>query len=163
MQALYPRLKEADTLVFATPVFIPLPGAMQTFINRLCPLARPDLEFRDGRTRARFREDVQIQRIALVAVGAWWELENLATVLRIAEDFTANCSVPFAGAVLRPHAFKMKEEGVLTQHGEAVLAAVRQAGQELARDGAMRPDTLAAISRPLVSEEELRAWYNQYA
>ncbi|MGD2148403.1 MAG: flavodoxin family protein [Anaerolineae bacterium] len=163
MQSLYPRLREADTLVFATPVYIPLPGAMQTFINRLCPLARPYLEFRDGRTRARLREDVQIQRIALVAVGAWWEIENTATVVRIAEDFTANCSVPFAGSVLRPHAFKMKEEGELTPDGEAVLAAVRQAGRELAHDGAMQPETLAAIRRPLVAEEELRAWYNQYA
>jgi hypothetical protein len=28
-QSLYPKLKEADTLILATPVYIPLPGAMQ--------------------------------------------------------------------------------------------------------------------------------------
>ncbi|MEM2102882.1 MAG: flavodoxin family protein, partial [Candidatus Bathyarchaeia archaeon] len=51
MQMLYPKLREADILVLATPVYIPLPGAMQNFLNRLCPLMEPLLEFRDGRTR----------------------------------------------------------------------------------------------------------------
>jgi multimeric flavodoxin WrbA len=34
MQSLYPRLKQADVLVLATPVYIPLPGAMQNVLNR---------------------------------------------------------------------------------------------------------------------------------
>jgi len=38
MQMLYPKLRSADILVLATPVYIPLPGEMQNFINRLCPL-----------------------------------------------------------------------------------------------------------------------------
>lgn len=44
MQEIYPKLREADILVLATPVYIPLPGYMQNFINRLCPLMDPYLE-----------------------------------------------------------------------------------------------------------------------
>ena len=73
MDDLYPKLKAADILVLATPVYIPLPGYMQNFINRLCPLIEPMLVFRDGRTRARFHEDVNIQKIVLVSTGGWWE------------------------------------------------------------------------------------------
>jgi multimeric flavodoxin WrbA len=161
MELLYPKLREADVLILATPVYIPLPGRMQNIINRLCPLLNPLLETREGRTRGRFREGVGIQRIALVSTCGWWELGNFGTVVRIAEEFAEDASVEFAGAVLRPHAFLMRKEGELTEEGKGVLDAVRRAGYELAKDGAMSKDTLEAICRPLISEEELRRRYNQ--
>lgn len=161
MQLLYPKLKKADILILATPVYIPLPGEMQNIINRLCPLVKPFLETREGRTRARFHEEVEIQKIVLVSTGGWWEKENFGTVVRITEELAEDASVEFAGAVLRPHAFLMKEEGELTEEGEAVLNAVRRAGYELVKEGVMSKETLEVISRPLISEDELRRRYNQ--
>jgi len=161
MQSLYPRLRQADILILATPVYVPLPGAMQDVVNRLCPLLEPLLETRKGRTRARFREDVEIQKIVLVSTGGWWEKENMDTVVRIIEELARVASVEYAGAVLRPHAFLMKKEGELTQDGAAVLRAARRAGYELVKEGAMNENTLEAVSRPLVSEEELRESYNR--
>lgn len=161
MQSLYPRLREADTLVLATPVYIPLPGDMQNVINRLCPLLEPFLETRAGRTRARFREGVGIRKIVLVATGGWWEKENFDTVVRIVMELAEDASVGFAGAVLRPHAFLLKRKGELTKDGAVVLDAVRQAGFELAQNGAMSEATLEAVSRPLMSEEEFRRRYSQ--
>jgi multimeric flavodoxin WrbA len=161
MQLLYPKLGEADILVLATPVYIPLPGQMQDIINRLCPLVKPMLETRAGRTRARFHEDVQIQKIVLVSTGGWWEKANFGTVERIAEELAEGASVEYAGALLRPHAFLMKTEGELTKDGESVLNAVGRAGYELVKEGVMSKETLEAISRPLISEEELRRRYNK--
>jgi len=160
MQLLYPQLREADILILATPVYIPLPGEMQNFINRLCPLINPILENREGRTRARFHKQVKIRKIVLVSIGGWWEKANFETVVRITEEFAKVVSVEFAGAVLRPHAFLMKEKGKLTKDGEAVLNTVKRAGYELIKEGKMNKETLEAISRPLVSEEELRRRYN---
>jgi hypothetical protein len=124
-------------------------------------LVEPFLETRQGRTRARFREEVGIQRIVLVSTGGWWEKENMATVVRITEELAEDASVEFAGAVLRPHAFLMREEGEVTEDGEAVLNAARRAGYELVKEGAMSEETLKAISLPLISEDELRRRYNQ--
>lgn len=161
MQALYPRLWAADTLLLATPVYAPLPGAMQTVLNRLMPLMLPELTLRDGRTRARMRQEVTIQRVALLATGGWWEPENLSVVTHIVQEMAANASLPFAGAALRPHASTMRRlEGGLTSDGQAVLAAVRQAGRELVELGAMQPATLEAIQRPLLPEVELRRLLN---
>lgn len=154
MQRLYPKLRDADILILATPVYIPLPGDMQNIINRLCPLLDPVLEFREGRTRARFRTDVRIQTVALVSTGGWWEKGNFGTVVRIVEEFAADAGVRFAGAVLRPHVKVMRENGELTQNGVVVLEAVRRAGHELVEDGVMREETLKAISRPLISRED---------
>ena len=161
MQMLYPKLREADILVLATPVYIPLPGEMQNVINRLCPLIVPSLETREGRTRARFHEDVKIQKIALVATGAWWEKGNFGTVVRIVEELAKDASVEFAGAVIRPHAFLMKQQGELTQDGEAVVNAVKRAGYELVKEGRMDQETLDMISRPVIAQEELRRRYNR--
>jgi multimeric flavodoxin WrbA len=160
MQELYPQLKEADILILATPVYIPLPGEMQNFINRLCPLIVPILENREGRTRARFHKQVKIRKILLVSTGGWWEKANFEIIVQITEEFAKNACVEFAGAVLRPHAFLMKEKGKLTKDGEAVLNAVKKAGYELIKEGVMNKETLDEISHPLISEEELRSRYN---
>jgi multimeric flavodoxin WrbA len=37
MQSLYPRLRDADILVLATPIYNPLPEEMQNLLNRLTP------------------------------------------------------------------------------------------------------------------------------
>jgi len=154
MELLYPKLKEADILVFATPVYIPLPGDMQNIINRLCPFLDPLLKIRDGRTRIRFHKDVKIKKIALVSVCGWWEKENMNTVLQIVKEFAAIASVEFVGAVLRPHAFLLKKKGELTNQGKEILDTVHKAGGELIKDGSMKKETLDIISRPLISWDE---------
>lgn len=154
MQLLYPKIKAAEILILATPVYIPLPGDMQNFINRVCPLIDPVLEFRQGRTRARFRQDVLIQQLVLVATGGWWEVENMDTVVRIDKELAEDASVKFAGAVLRPHSSELKSNGKITENGQSVLDAARCAGSELIEKGEMNPFTLQVVSRPLVSQED---------
>jgi len=161
MELLYPKLREAETLVLATPVYIPLPGEMQNMINRLCPLIEPMLETREGRTRARFHKDVKIKKIVLVSTSGWWEMGNFDTLERIARELGEDASVEFAGAVLRPHAYLMKENGALTEEGKAVQEAARSAGYELVKEGRMKQETLDKVSRPLVSQEEFRLRSNQ--
>jgi len=161
MELLYPELREAEILVLATPVYIPLPGEMQNVINRLCPLIDPTLETREGRTRARFHKDVKIKKIVLVSTSGWWEMGNFDTVVRIVQELAEDARVAFAGAVLRPHAYLMKEDGELTQDGKAVQEAARKAGNELVEEGSMKQETLEQVSRPLISQEEFRLRSNQ--
>ncbi len=153
MQLLYPKLRDADILVLATPVYIPPPGEMQNFINRLCPLVEPILEWRDGRTRARFHENVKIRKIVLVSTCGWWEKENFETVIRIAEELTKDASTEFAGAILRPHAFLVKEN---EEKAKTIMDALKQAGFQLVKEGRIASEVLEVISQPLVSEEEFR-------
>ncbi len=161
MQMLYPKLRAAEILILATPVYIPLPGDMQIVINRLVPLIEPYLEFRNSRTRARFHKNVRIQKILLVSTGSWWEKENFGTVVHIVEELAEGASVEFGGAILRPHAFAMKQDGQFTKDGEEILEALRRIGSELIHEGEMNHESLEMISRPLISEEELRNRYNQ--
>lgn len=151
MDILYPKLRRAEILVLATPVYIPLPGKMQDFMNRLCCLLNPDLVVREGRTRARFQNDVEIGKIVLVSTCGWWELGNFGTVVRIVTEFCEDASVEFAGAVLRPHFSSMKRN---EEKATEVLEASRKAGYQLVKDGGISSDVLEAISQPLISHED---------
>ena len=148
MNELYPKLREADILVLGIPRYIPIPAAMQAFINRLCPLAEPILEFKDGRTVVRTHEDTNISRIVLVAVSGWWELENTDLVVDIVREMAADFGVEFSGALRRPHAYYMQGEGA-----EDVLEAARRCGRDLVAKGSMSEDDLAVVSRPLVDRD----------
>jgi multimeric flavodoxin WrbA len=157
MQSLYPKLRRAEIVVLATPVYIPLPGEMQNLINRLCPLMEPILKKQNGRTRARFHTGVKISKIVLVSTCGWWEKGNFQTVLRIAKEFAKDASIEFAGAILRPHAFLMTE---YKEEARNILEAARQAGYQLVKEGKMSKNLLDVIGQPLISEEELRHRYN---
>ncbi len=149
MQMLYPKLREAEILILATPIYVPMPGKMVTFINRLVPLIWPKLEHREGRTRALLREDVAIKKIVLVSTGGWYEIENFNHVVSLVEDLSATMSVEFGGAILRPHAARMLEDEQLTEAGEQVLLAVRQAGMELIQKGRINHKLIEVIREPL--------------
>jgi hypothetical protein len=148
MNELYPKLREADILVLGIPRYIPIPAAMQAFINRLCPLAEPILEFKDGRTVVRCQEDVRISKIVLVAVSGWWELENMDLVVDIVREMATDFGVEFAGALRRPHAYYMRGEGA-----DDVLEAARRCGRDLVATGSMSEEDLAVVSRPLVDRD----------
>lgn len=152
MSLLIPELKISEILVIATPVYSPLPGDMQNILNRMVPLLVPELVWRDGRTRARFRDGIAIRKIVLLAVGGWWETENMDRLVNIIREFAETASVEYAGAVLRPHAGYMKKEGVLTGVGKSVVQSVKQAGFELVHNGKMEEETLMKISRPLMNK-----------
>jgi multimeric flavodoxin WrbA len=151
MQLLYPKLREADILVLATPVYIPLPGEMQNLINRLVPLVEETLKKRNGRTRARFRSDVKISKFVLVSSSGWWEMGNFGTVLRVVKELAKDVNVEFAGALLRPHMGFMNEN---KEKAKKIFEAARQAGNQLIEEGRMSKDLLKTLSQPLISHEK---------
>lgn len=150
MQSVYQLLRDSDILILATPVYIPLPGAMQNLINRLCPLMEPVLEIKNGRTRARFHNYVNIKKIILVATCGFWESGNFGTVKRIAEELAAGTNVEFGGAIFRPHAHLIDH---FPEDKKIILSSLRKAGYQLIKEGCISPDKLEAIARALISFE----------
>ncbi len=153
MQLIYPKLRDAEMLVLAIPVYIPMPGEMQNFVNRLCPLIEPILTKRGNRMRAGFHNNVRIKSIVLVSACGWWEKGNFATVLRIVKELARDANVKFAGALLRPHADLL---GKNDEKATEIFAAARQTGCQLVRNGAMSKSLLGMVAQPLISEEAFR-------
>lgn len=151
MESAYKLLIDSDILIIATPVYSPLPGDMQNFINRLLPLMEPVLENKNGRTRARFHEQVKIKKIMLVATGGRWELGNFDIVKHIVEELAANLSVEFGGAVLRPHSSEINSNPA---EEKVIIENLLKAGYQIIKEGRISPDKLELISKPLVPFED---------
>ncbi len=153
MQLMYPKLSEAELLVLGIPVYIPLPGEMQNFVNRLCPLMEPILTKRVNRTRGRFHRNVKIKSIALVSASGWWEKGNFGTVLRIIKELARDANVNFGGALLRPHAYYLNKN---KDKATEIFEAAKKAGYQLVKSGSMPKSLLDLVSQSLVSEEAFR-------
>lgn len=158
MQMVHSKIREADILVFATPIYLPLPGEFQNLLNRLMPIVEPVLETRDGRTRARFHEDVEVSKIVLVTSGGWWEKANSEVVVKIIEEIAENVGLPFIGPITRPHSSYLRQEN---EKVEEIFEAAKSAGHELVREGTISEDLLETISQPLIAEEEQLKRSNQ--
>ncbi len=150
MQQMYPKLREANVLVLATPVYVPLPGEMQNFINRIVPLMNPITKREGGRTRARFRDDVKIGKLVLVSSCGWWEKANFDTVIRIVRELASDVNVEYAGALLRPHSSILVKGEEKT---ERILKAAERAGYRLVKEGRMPKDLVKIVGQPLISYE----------
>ena len=151
MQTVYKLLEYSDILILATPVYIPLPGDMQNFINRLCPLVDPILRNQNGRTRAKFHKQVKIKKILLVSASGWWEMGNFDTVKRIVKELAADTNVEFGGAILRPHASLMDK---YPKDKEVIMSTLKEVGYQLIKESTVSQDKLELIAKPLISFED---------
>ena len=158
MQKIYPKLRETETLVLAIPVYLPLPGEMQNFLNRLLPLFEPILWKSSGRTRAKFHDYVKIKRIFLVSTCGWWEKGNFSTVVRIVKEIVKDTNVDFAGALFRPHCDLLTKD---EEKAKEIFEAAKEAGFQLIEKGRISKNLIDKVAQPLISEEAFMKRENQ--
>jgi len=149
MQALYPKFREADVMVYATPVYYAgMSGPMKNLMDRLLPLHLPGQE-RDKK-----------QSTVLVSTCGFWKLDMfeplLAQMKAISQGEEEDPKAVFAGALLRPHADCMREL-MKTKEGRAltdeVVEASKEVGRQMAKYGRMSEDTLKGVSAELMPQE----------
>jgi multimeric flavodoxin WrbA len=151
MQRLYPKLREADILVFATPLYVDgITGPLKNLLDRMIPLVEPAFELREGHCRHPIRATTKKGKLVLVSNCGFWELDNFDSAIVHMKAVCKNMSREFAGALLRPH-------GPAVQHMQRsglpmadVFAAAKEAGRQLIRDGQISDETLQKVSRELV-------------
>ena len=150
-------LKKTDILIFGTPVYATLPSKFQNFLNRMVPLMDPIQEKRDGRTRVRTHNYVKISKIFAVIVGGWWEKENLDLAAKIIEELCETMSIPFMGALKRPHASYLQQ---VNENTRTFTSSIKSIGKMLIEKGRVDEDLLRIVSLPLVEESSFRETAN---
>jgi multimeric flavodoxin WrbA len=153
MNAIYPKLRQADVIVFAVPVYMDgMPGPMKTLIDRLIPLIEPYVELREGHCRHTVPERHKHSKVALVSTCGFWEMDNFNPLVMHIQAICKNACWEYTGALLRPHSsalWYMLKKGMPVQD---VIEAAKKAGRDLARDGRMKEETLKIVSRGLVPQ-----------
>jgi len=154
MNLLYPKLREADILVFATPVYVDgVSGPMKNLMDRMLPLLQPFCELRDGHCRHPLREGNEHGKVVLVSNSGFWEMDNFDPLLVHMKAFCKNASRQFAGALLRPHGPELRRMMKMGLPIDDILEAAKEAGRQLVKNGKMSSETLKIISRELMPLE----------
>jgi len=146
MQMLLPKLKEADVIVWASPVYYSgITGPLKNLIDRQLPL------FMQENTGSKK------QKIVLVSTCSAWELSMFDPLLT---QMKAIYSVPganteFIGALLRPMADGMKEmiKAGETRLVDEILQVAREAGRLLAKEGRISEDLQKKVSKELMPRD----------
>lgn len=151
MQWLVPKMGAADVLVMATPLYVDgVSGPMKMVIDRMLPLLHGPFELRDRHCRHPLREEYVHGKLALVSNCGFWEMDNFDPLVVHLKAMCQNMCREFAGALLRPHGGALKALKELGAPPQDVIEAARDAGCQLVRDGTMKDETLAAVSRELM-------------
>ena len=154
MNMLYPKIREADILVFATPVYVwGVSGPMKNLMDRLPPLALPFIELRDGHCRHPPREGTKHGKVVLVSNCGFWEMDNFDPLLVHMKAVCKNTGMEFAGALLRPHGGGLRRMVEMGLPLDDIFEAAKEAGRQLLENGKMSPETLKIVSRELMPLE----------
>ena len=145
MQMLLPKLKEADIVVWASPVYYAgVTGPLKNLMDRQLPL-----HLQGGQ--------VKHPKAVLVSTCSAWELSMFdPLLLQMRAIYTRpNESSDFAGALLRPMADGMKEmiKAGETKLVEGIFQAAREAGRQLVKDGKISEELEARVSRDLMPRD----------
>ncbi len=163
MQMLYPKLREADIWVLATPVYVDgVIGPMKNLMDRLIPLIQPYFEVRDGHCRHPLRDGTKHGKVVLISNCGFWEMDNFDPLLVHMKAACKNMNREFAGALLRPHGPALMGMVERKEPVDDIFEAAKEAGRQLVRDGEMSVETLDIVSRKLMSLDVYVQKINQY-
>ncbi|NYT01263.1 MAG: flavodoxin family protein, partial [Methanosarcinales archaeon] len=152
MQMLYPKFREADVIVWASPVYYSgVTGPLKNLMDRQLPL------------HIFGEREAKRQKIVLISSCSAWTISAFDPLLAQMKAIYArpDGSSDLAGALLRPAAEAMREMTGAGGDGpvEGILRAAREAGRQMAKEGRISEELQRDVSRDMMSEEE----YNQAA
>jgi multimeric flavodoxin WrbA len=145
MQMLLPKLKEADFIVWASPVYYAsITGPLKNLMDRQLPLF---MQENAGSKR---------QKIVLVSTCGAWELSMFDPLLAQMNTLYSmpEANSEFVGALLRPMADGMKEmiKAGETRLVDEVIQAAKEAGLQLVKEGKISDEIQKRVSKALMPQ-----------
>ena len=144
MQMLLPKFKEADVIIWASPVYYSgITGPLKNLMDRQLPLI--------------MQEQTRKQKVVLVSTCSAWELSMFDPLLA---QMKAIYSMPeanseFVGALLRPMADGMKEmiKAEETRSVDEIIQAAKEAGRQLVKEGRISEEVQKKVSKELMPRD----------
>jgi FMN-dependent NADH-azoreductase len=154
MQWLIPKMRDADVLVYATPLYsYGMNGQMKNLIDRMIVLAEPFMEVVEGRSRHIAGDGAKLRKIVLVSNCGLWGIDNFDPLVVHVKKLCQDPPMEYAGALLRPHGEALRAMLDMGAPVGDIIDAAREAGRQLIVEGKMSQPTLDVISRDLLPVE----------
>jgi multimeric flavodoxin WrbA len=156
-ELLFEHYLKADIAVLATPIYyMTMNARMKAFIDRTLPLMDPLAEVGpEGGHPYRYEK---VPKAVVLSVCGFWDQSMF-------QPLSLNMKMIF-GRDLIAEIYRHSSEALtvpeLRPQVDQVLAAVAQAGEELARDGKIKEETMAALTRDLAPASVMQEMSRQY-
>lgn len=155
MADLLTKHQTAEVLVLATPVFCDgMTSTLKAVLDRTIPLVQPFFEVRDDHCRHPHSGDQKINKVVLVSVSGFTELDNFNPLVAHVKAYCKNLNSEFVGAILRPMGAQLQAFKQMGIQVDDIFKAIKQAGRELVQAGSIKPNTQKIISREIVPRDE---------
>ncbi len=146
MQLLLPKFKEAEVIVWASPVYYSgITGPLKNLMDRQLPLHMQE------------NAGLKRQKIVLVSTCGAWEISMFDPLLAQMKAIysTSEANSEFAGALLRPMAEGMKEmiKAGETRLIDEIFQSAKEAGRQLVKEGKFSDDIQKKVSKPLMPRD----------
>ena len=154
MQMLYPKFKDSEIWVFATPLYWGgITSSLKIMMDRLLPLLEASVVLKNDHCHQVLRNDVKKGKVVIVSTCGLWEVDNFYPMLAHMRTFCKGVERELVGALLRPHASELRRIKEIGSQTDDVIESARNAGQDLILKGEMSALNYNKISKELVSKE----------
>lgn len=155
MAALLPRLRQADVVVYATPLYVfTVSGLMKNFMDRELPNLDPHIIRRGDHYihPPRHSDRPEKQKIVLISNCGFPERHHFSALVETFRRFTDNPDTELAATILCAGG-ELLAHSALTESLRWYTDAARRAGEELVRYGHILPETQAVLDTPLAEPD----------
>jgi multimeric flavodoxin WrbA len=163
MPGILEKLTKADYWVFAVPVYSCWGSSKyKNFLDRLHPIATPELEKHNGHLAHPKRPGYEKAKIVLLST-AGSSIDQFDPLISHLNNFYHISCIELVASILRPMSmvFKRALGNHIDYNVDDIVAAVTLAGQQLIQDDSIAPETLQTISRELMDQDTFLKIYNE--
>ncbi|MFC2079556.1 NAD(P)H-dependent oxidoreductase [Candidatus Bipolaricaulota bacterium] len=152
MPALLTRMREADVVVFASPLYGNMvTGQMKTFLDRTLPLSNPAIVKMGDEYLHPPRYGDDVFRVVLISNAGFPQTHHFEGLKKTFEISTSGPRAKLAGMICCAPGPMLSVPGIEEQVQWYLDAAI-QAGQEVAEHGLIDPKTQAVLDRSLTDK-----------
>ncbi|MBI4832805.1 MAG: NAD(P)H-dependent oxidoreductase [Candidatus Lindowbacteria bacterium] len=163
MPDLLEKIREADILVYASPLYIfTVTAQMKTFLDRCIPLLQPYIVKRgDQYIHPTRYENNYPKKAVLISNCGFPERHHFTGMVETFRRLTASPDTELAATILCAGGELLKQSA-LQEQLRWYIDAARLAGREVTEKGRILPETQAALDRPLADPEFYSQMANAY-
>ncbi len=154
MPQLLEKLRRADVLVYATPLYIfTVSGLMKDFMDRIIPILKPYIIKRGDQYIHPMRYEKEWpKKMVLISNCGFPERHHFTGLVKTFQVFTSGPDMEFAATILCA-AGGILQLPDLQESLQWYFDAARRAGQEFVEGGSITPETQELLDRNLIDPE----------
>lgn len=164
MPALLNKLRKADLVVYAVPLYIyTVPGLMKDFMDRCCPLLKPYIVKRGEQYIHPTRyEDEWPKKMVLISNCGYPQRHHFAGLVETFRQFSASHPDLVLVASILCAAGGLFGNPQSEEMLRGYVEAARRAGREVVEQNRIMPETQELLDRDLIDPEVYSSWANAY-